>query len=163
MLNNKQSELLYKQYYPIIRNYYTSKRIDYNLSKELTHDCLTKILLNPNKFLSLQNEDVKKYLFKTAKNKLLQYKKNKHNQLNKIDVYENTEFKIENQKEINEDYIELKKFLKNNFNSDDFLIIDLYFFQNYKPSELSKLLNLETKKIKNKVDYLRKKIKGLLS
>lgn len=156
MLNNKESELIYKKYYPIIRKYYTSKQINYNKSKELTHDCLTNILLN--------NNDIDKftipYIIKSAKNYLINFNTKKINKIKNIDIST-----LDFQQTIDQenDYTQLKKYLKKNFNSEDFLIIDYYFFQNYKPSELAILFNLDVKKIKNKINYLRNKIKKLIS
>jgi DNA-directed RNA polymerase specialized sigma24 family protein len=155
MLNNKESDIFYKKYFPVIRKYYTSKKINYSQSKELTHDCLTNILIKIDSTENFNNE----YIIKIAKNFLIDNSNQKYNKIKKMDI---SEYDFSEKESNEDDYSQHKNFLKEKFNSDDFLIIDYYFFQNYKPSELGVLLNTDVKKIKNKIDYLRKKIKEII-
>ncbi len=161
-MNDLIANKIYNEYSNKLKKYFFNKTSDYNLSDELSHVTLIKVITNYEKYKEENGDYFESWIYSIAKNTLLDNKrdnwKEKIVQLNIDELDNQNNTKLSN--DYDNDYIH--DLLKKELNDTDFNIIN-YYYQGYTIDEISKLFDFKNNKSTiNKIYYIKKKLKDLL-
>ena len=158
---------LYKQYFRSIKGYYVNETHNYRLSEELAHEAVYKVIKGLPTFQTGRN--MANWVHGVARNNLFDYyrsQKTNKNTVNRntnyVETYDdNTVYTDSNESDQTFLMERLDKIL-NSFTSVDSYIFRQHIFEAASYEELSNHTVLPVETIKNKLAYMRKKMRNLL-
>jgi len=158
---------LYKQYFRSIKGYYVNETHNYRLSEELAHEALYKVIKGLPTFQTGRN--MANWVHGVARNNLFDhYRSQKTNKntvnrnTNYVEAYaDNTVYTDSNESDQTFLMERLDKIL-NSFTAVDGHVFRQHIFEAATYEELSVETDLPVETIKNKLAYMRKKVRTLL-
>lgn len=156
-MDNKQYNQLYTENKSYVFNTLRRKGIDNNTAQDLTHNVLTKFLLNVDKLKSLDSDSIGKYLNVLTRNTFIDYtRKKKHSFSTSIDDY----IIPHNPKQ--DDFL-FKESLTKIFSKNEYELIDLYYLQKWTSKEISNSYNVPQRKVIYELTKVKKKLTNVLT
>ncbi|MBI4851453.1 MAG: sigma-70 family RNA polymerase sigma factor [Acidobacteria bacterium] len=147
---NVYMELTYR-YENIIFNYVSRRVKDKSSSQDLVQECFLAFLKTPENFLN--KDDVKSYFLGIARHVLIKNNKNNKQDVS-VSIDDREATNIANEVNILDETLwnsslDLVTKIMDEFSERDRHICDLYYKEGYKPSEIAKNLDMDSKKIRN--------------
>ena len=158
---------LYKQYFRSIKGYYVNETHNYRLSEELAHEALYKVIKGLPTFQTGRN--MANWVHGVARNNLFDHyrsQKTNKNTVNRNTCYveayaDNTVYTDSNESDQTFLMERLEKIL-NSFTAVDAHVFRQHIFEAATYEGLSAETDLPVETIKNKLAYMRKKVRTLL-
>lgn len=162
-------EELYKKYYKKIYNYIMRNTLNKEAAEDITANTFFKVVKYINKNADSKIDNFSAWIYKIASNELIKYL-HKH-RLSKVelnlannddinDIIENSGEK-ENFMEKFTEFFTIKQAMLG-LKPDEKLIIDMYYFEHKKYSEISEILNIKENTLRPMMSRAVKKLKQLV-
>lgn len=153
MISNIDAKIIYNNNITKLKTFFYKKCSDSDSANELAHITMTKVILNHSKYTKIDGVDFNSWMYKIANNTFLNHIKTN----NKIKEDIQDHHKISTN-----EYSELLNFLKKSLNDLDYEIVEKYFYIGYSLDELSSHLQMDKISLKNKIYYMKNKLKKML-
>lgn len=159
---------LYKKYFRKIKGYYVNETHNFRLSEELAHEALYKVLKGLPTFQEGRN--MANWVHGVARNNLFDYfrsQKTNKNTINRntsyVEMYADNEVYTDTNSSDETFIRERLDLILKSFTAVDSLIFQQHIFDGATYEELSETTSLPVDTIKNKLAYMRKKIRNILT
>jgi RNA polymerase sigma factor (sigma-70 family) len=162
-----QENIIYKKFFRQVKGYYINKTKNYRLSEELAHEALHKVLKGMPSFQA--GRSLENWVHGVARNNLFDYYRSLKTKKNSVlrsttfvEAYQDNNVSYDHNSSDDSFLLETLGAILARFTELDRAIFSAHVFEGTEHEELAETHGLPVETIKNKLAYMRKKVRAQL-